>query len=191
MSREQLLRIVEASLPYFAAEDATESRLEAQLMAEGIAPELARQLVVFVPAAFGRVLLRRFRPHFPDTFLLMTAEDGTYKRLFLADEPVFSTALTLAETLTDANAWTPGHQTVADWSAEIQVANSLRQKGNSLADIWFTEAVITSDIGPRGSSVHPMPIYPARQRTPGGLGAPPALKPPERPRPRRPWWRFW
>ncbi|KAA9327467.1 hypothetical protein F0P96_15905 [Hymenobacter busanensis] len=191
MNEEEVCRLIEAALPYFAEAEATGETIVRRLVATGVPPDVATQIVVFVPAAFARVLLHPYSPQWQDTFRLMSLTDNSYKHLHLSQEPVFYSAMEMAIDLAAQNAWTPLHDLVGQWSADVKCASRFLEQGQDINGIWLTELMVLADIGPRGPSL----LHGPTGKLPRSRKPLPSMAPLD-PKPEpdawaKPWWKFW
>ena len=187
MNSAEAQATVTAALPTIVAAT-SEADLIQRLMHQGVSRNVARQVLGFVPEAFGQVLLQQFAPRFPDVYCLVSEVDGSHIILPLADEPIHCAALARAQQAAADQTWDMQlHQAVASRSVVVNAVSSFQEAGENIYGLKFTPLVITWDIGPRAvpaGFVNPLPDFVLPPLNPTGTLAKPAA-------PAKPWWKFW
>jgi hypothetical protein len=122
--------------------EADEPTILRELVARGIQPKLAWQLIQFVPMAFCHRLLRGTGVLFPESFLAQDPRTEARTRGELKDVPLYVEAAEMAE------AWiadgVPREQwiAIAGRSAEYHVINLFIGKGSQLRGIHLAEPIL-------------------------------------------------
>jgi hypothetical protein len=114
---------------------ASDDELVATLEARGVAPWLARRLIVFLPVAFGRMLLA-------GSTLSDDLDDGASVRK-LASDPVYAAAAARAPYATREEIEAIGYR-----SAEIGAANDALNRGSKLEDLVFSPVTLVTPLVP-------------------------------------------
>ena len=147
---QNLYSLIQASLPHFVPAEATEESVYELLVANQVHPDVATQIVVFVPVAFGRVYLRKFTSTFPQTFTLHYPNEQVVAGLLFNDEPVYRAATLLAEDIIASGSWQAElHFEVAAWSSEIDGFSQALVEGYAAEAISLKELNVFGDLGPR------------------------------------------
>jgi hypothetical protein len=133
----------------------------------GVPPELAAEIVEFLPLALARALLDGMGIHFEDHYVRQTARGRVIGQKLLSDEAVFREGLAIAnEISSDGGAFIA----VAGWSVEYQAINKAMNSGSRPEDLRCEPPVVFAEYDDER----------AFDDTSGGV------------QPRsRPWWRFW
>lgn len=161
---DQLQDLIDSTLPAFQVSDATDASVLQFLLDKGTDPALARQVVTFVPLAFGRAVLSRLPVVLSTTYSTMDDQNKFTEGILLELEPVFVAAQWLAEELIEQYRWRDDqHLLLAMWSAEFKSVNSLLSNGSKPENLEVSAPVLLWDM----------------------VGSTPM------PKTGRPWWKFW
>jgi hypothetical protein len=127
---------IEVGLSVFlAAPTSTDAELERALEDRGVAPWLAQRVVLFLPVAFGRVLLE-------GAALSDELADGSVPRK-LADDPVWRAA-----SVRSARATREELEAVALRSAEVNAVDAALQRGSRLEELVLSPVTIAAPLDP-------------------------------------------
>jgi hypothetical protein len=158
-------QLVEAALPAFAAEEATDESVRQFLITHGVEQVLATAIVTFTPLAFSRAILKKLPLKLPSTYSRINAQGRVTSGFKLEEESVFVAAAALAQQIIANNQWRDDwHLTVAMWSPEFGAVNELLLNGSQPEDIELSPVIMLWDYTPTPSEVQPLI---------------------------KPWWKFW
>lgn len=117
------------------------------LIESGVQPEIAEKLVMFLPIAYGRVVLKKIGIRFSDSFK-HPLNDGTLVEHAFADEPIWRAIVECA--CDEVSRGISGEHllSVAARSAEFDAVNQLLNAGSTPANIVLTPPVILWHIKP-------------------------------------------
>jgi hypothetical protein len=117
------------------------------LIESGVQPEMAEKLVMFLPIAYGRVILKKIRIRFSDTFK-HPLNDGTLAEHAFADEPIWRAIVECARD--EVSRGIAGEQllSVAARSAEFDAVNQLLNGRSTPDNIVLTPPLILWPIKP-------------------------------------------
>ncbi|WP_155832973.1 hypothetical protein [Hymenobacter swuensis] len=150
MTTPQLEKLILQSLPLFVPHEATEDSVFELLLREQVPADLATQIILFVPTAFGRIFMQKFQVDFPETFVLQYSDGTTLEGLSWADEPVYAAAQRIAEAAIDRGEWQENfHFEIASWSSEVGVISQALVEGHKPQSLTLQKLQINGDIGPR------------------------------------------
>lgn len=117
--------------------DSSDERVLEELMRRGIEERIAFRLVLFVPSAYCRVLLRQSGVRFSE----MYHQRGSDKEWPLANEPIWTEAIRSAESESKTIP-KDDYLRVAARSAEFNVINQMLYKGSKLKDLTLTPILV-------------------------------------------------
>jgi hypothetical protein len=118
------------------------SVIRSELEKAGISPQLATEIIEFLPLALARAMLEGMGVHFEDYYVRQTAQGRVIGEKLLADEPVFREALTLADELSGGG---EAFVAVAGWSTEYQAINKAMNSGSRPEDLQCAPPVVFAE----------------------------------------------
>ncbi|HVL13023.1 MAG TPA: hypothetical protein VM529_10690 [Gemmata sp.] len=133
----------------------------------GVPPQLAAELVEFLPLALARAMLDGMGVRFEDYYVRQTARGHVIGQKLLTDEPVFREGLAVANEL---SANSEEFMAVAGWSVEYQAINKAMNAGSRPEDLRCAPPVVFAD----HDDARPF----------DDTSAGPQSRP-------KPWWQFW
>ena len=142
--------------------EADDSDVGAALLQSGVSERRAFELILWVPFAFGRTLLRGPGLVLPDHFSIINSEGTRVGRGAFRDQPVYVAALNLPDELRRTGYSAEDFMAIAGRSAEVKAVNSALYAGSQLADLELEEPAVF------------LPWF-----EPNAVDS------------RRPWWRVW
>jgi hypothetical protein len=100
---------------------------------------LAKDLIVFVPLAFGRALLKRTGVNLPETYLIYGPDGQQPERHRLLDHPVFCEAYRAAEDCYSRGVDDNTYLAIAGRSPEVRNLNKALDAGSDLKELVCLE----------------------------------------------------
>jgi hypothetical protein len=122
--------------------DSDEVALYRNVVAKGLAPDLAARLVEFLPMAYCRLMLQPSGVRFSGSFRRRLPNGQITPEQPLSSEPIWDAVLAFAKAEIDRGISTENLLAVAGRSAEFDVVNQLAEKGSKLSDIVLTSIVL-------------------------------------------------
>jgi hypothetical protein len=119
--------------------ESTDEELREQLYDQGIEPSLARACVIFVPMAWGRLILKDLGMTPPETFIEHDRSNGQQVEKKYADQMEFVWAKTIAGLYWQSPEYSPVCQLIATRSAEIDAVNNALNGGITEEQLRETE----------------------------------------------------
>lgn len=108
----------------------------------GIESAYGARLVLFLPIAYCRLLLRDTGARFSDSFCRMLPDGTISPEQTFSSEPLWNAAVSFAQREVARGIAADKLLSLAGRSAEFQAANSLLQKGCPIEDIAFTSPIL-------------------------------------------------
>jgi hypothetical protein len=136
---EERIRRAVAVLRKLANSD--DRQVYSALIESDIQPEMAEKLVMFLPIAYGRVLLKKMGIRFSNQFK-RALNDGTLVEHAFADEPIWSAVVECPREEVSGGISGEHLICVAARSAEFDAANQLLNGGSGPENIVLTPPVI-------------------------------------------------
>lgn len=182
----KILTAIELFVAYVAENPShqTEAAI-ADLVGQGIAPTLARDVVYLTPIAFGRSLLFAFGVHASNDFLCFRSDGAIESSGELTRHEVFQAAMNSVPQFVED----PSFKVIANSSSEVHAVKQAMRSGSHPGNLMLGPVCIFADrMTPGGMNLAQKQAR--GQMQPGSKGdaaktIPQTLSTP------RPWWRFW
>jgi hypothetical protein len=135
---------IERFVDVFRESSATDPDAAAGLLrSQGTSPELAGQIGVLVPLAFGRLVLARVGVDFANDYVRV-ADDGTRSPgLLLDEEPVYQRAMLLAPSYAASPRYERAFQDVCQCSGEVSIVGDALDRGDDPETLSLGPPVIS------------------------------------------------
>jgi hypothetical protein len=151
-----------------------------ELLRQGVARELAEKVIVFVPLAFGRLVLDRVGVAYSSDFT-RAATDGTYASKYrLDDEPIYRQAVLLAPSYAASPRYGQAFEAVCAWSGEVSIVSDALGRNDDPRTITLGPPVISMPPA-EDRKIHDVARAIAPSVKPAAAGASRAKR----------WWQFW
>jgi len=125
---------------------AADGEIYSALLAENIAPPAAARLTVFMPTAFGRLILSRLNIQLASSFIQLYLDGTRSVEQPLASDPMWQEITNFAEHARQQMSKRNVLQ-IAARSAEFDAVNQLLSRGAQTQDIEFTPLLLSFDLG--------------------------------------------
>lgn len=112
-----------------------------RVASSGVEPGLAAKLVVFLPMAYGRLILEKSGAHFPD-FYLQESSRGDLIQHSLSSEPAWNASIEFANAEIAKGISLDEFWQIAARSAEVDAANQALNAGYALKDSVFSPCTL-------------------------------------------------
>jgi hypothetical protein len=128
----------------------TDPEIYRALVAEGMKPAIAADLVLFLPIAYGRLILDQLEVRFSDFFRRRLANGDLTEERSLSSDPTWNAVAEFARKEVRSGVSRNQLLAVAMRSAEFDAANQLLHRGSEIHDLRFTPVVLLwPDGGPQ------------------------------------------
>jgi hypothetical protein len=145
----EISEAVKIAAPLFHAQKSLEDEDLVNTLTEvGVPLLLARRIVVFMPLAFGRIMLKELNVNVSDVYEYFQKKGGftDKKRRKLVDEPVYKESLKLAAKMAGKETTGQIFLAIAFRSAEVNAVNQMELQGSKPENIVLTPMLTMWDL---------------------------------------------